>query len=142
VEPDPTNREAAAAALAEVRRRRRQVATAGHHGRRILLAWAALPLLTLPWFDYVPVSVAGTMVAVAAVLFATAVAVYAAGRRLVPRGGTRRYVLTAAAGSAAYVALVLLAATAARQVPHVWTLAGVLESLPWAAGALVDRLLE
>jgi hypothetical protein len=140
VEPDPTNRESAAAALDEVRRRHRQVAEAGHHGRRILLAWAALPLLTLPWFDYVPVPVAATILAVGAVVLSTGVAIYAADRRLVPRGGTRRYVLTVAAGSASYVALVLLAATAARQVPHVWTIAGVLAALPWAAGALVDRL--
>ena len=136
---NPPTPDGAGAALAEVERRRRQVGAAGHVGRRILLTWAVLALVTLPLFDYLSSAIAGTVLAVAAVLFAAFVAPAAMRRRVVARGGTRRYVVTAVLASAWYVLLVVAAATVARRLPHVWTAAGVLAALPFAAGALVDR---
>jgi hypothetical protein len=129
----------AAASLAEVERRRAEVQAADAAGRRILLGWAVIFLLTLPLFDHLQPTAAGIVLTCVAIIGAIASGLYGSRSRVASLGSMRRWSLTWVLWTPWFVALILLLTFFGHRLSFAWTLGAVAAALPLAAVAILER---
>jgi hypothetical protein len=129
----------AAASLAEVERRRAEVQAADMAGRRILLGWAVIFLLTLPLFDHLQPTAAGIVLTCVAIVGAVSSGFYGSRSRVASVGSTRRWWLTWVLWTPWFLALVLLLTFFGHRLTFAWTLGAVAAALPLATVALLER---